>query len=49
MAEQSLPAQSLGADAAIKDDRIMVKGSIMTRFVDGAASGLVAGAVLQPL
>jgi hypothetical protein len=28
---------------------LMVKGSTWTRFVDGAISGLVSGAILQPL
>jgi hypothetical protein len=35
--------------AALKDDKTVARDSIFTRFLDGAVSGLVAGAVLQPL
>lgn len=30
-------------------EKVIIKGNTLTRFVDGAISGFISGAVLQPL
>lgn len=40
---------SVQSDGASDSHKNVIKGNTMTRFVDGAISGLISGAVLQPL
>lgn len=42
-------SRTLETNNGAEGHKTMVKGNTMTRFVDGALSGLISGAVLQPL